>query len=740
MPVSPAMAEDLAARVRELYDAAEVALLERLASALAEGIDSPRWAELKLAAVGDLRRAIEQVSTALEQDANGAVAEALIEAYGRGEQAAVAELGAVPVGHEQFARRHLPNAPSVDRLAASYAQDTRPLYARITRAVLDVFRNVVARVSGGVLLGTETRRQASQRALNVFATRGVTGFVDRAGRSWDMAAYAEMAVRSVTARAAIDGHTDQLGAMGVGLVIVSDAPLECPLCRPWEGEILSINGQDGPHTLRAEHTTEDDRIVTVHVVGSLLEARAAGLFHPNCRHSLGAYFPGVTTRPPHHATPGTTYEDTQRQREIERHIRRWKRRQAVALDEDARRAAGAKVREWQKALREHVAAHDALSRKRHREQLPKTTTPPPLAPETVQAARVRTDPGALREMSEQQLADALASGRLDADDLGRVQVEVDRREQQALMDRVRPAGRLAGDLTGFSDDELGRALPDLTPAEALRVAAEMDRRDTDAALPGARRDLIGLSDEQLGLRARNATGDELAAIAAEADRRQLLAAVFPGGRLADDLTDVDENTLGWALRYATADEAARIAAELDRRDPPAELPPASTDPDPVAAQLADRAAIDEILGPIGDPDEWAHLAEDLPDDPRDSMSAAERWVADQEEAQESARIAYTREQIREMYAEYIYTQYLQAEDELRGYLLTKKADLAGVDPISLFSGPAHIAYARASEELKSWWQTHPRTTLAEYTEQIRGVPSAAAEKARQSSWAQQQKL
>ncbi|MGX1762710.1 Mur ligase family protein [Streptomyces lydicus] len=36
-------------------------------------------------------------------------------------------------------------------------------------------------------------------------------------------------------------------------------------------------------------------------------------------------------------------------------------------------------------------------------------------------------------------------------------------------------------------------------------------------------------------------------------------------------------------------------------------------------------------------------------------------------------------------------------------------------PSSLFSGPAHIAYARASEDLKRWWAENPRTTLAEYT-------------------------
>ncbi|MDX3065402.1 capsid protein [Streptomyces sp. ND04-05B] len=375
MPVSPAMAEDLAAAITRLYEDAELSIIERLRKALADGIDSPLWAEIKLRSIGDLREAVEEVTQALQQDANGAVAEALATAYGRGRQAAVAELGALDVGRELHARHVLPNAPAVDRLAASYAQDTRPLYARITRAVTDTYRRIVTRVASGPLLGTVTRRQASQRALDQFAQRGVTGFTDRSGRNWELASYAEMAVRSVTARAAIEGHIDALAEIDVGLVIVSDAPLECPLCRQWEGEILTLSGQSGPHTIRAEHTIQPSglfaptRTVAVHVAGSLVEARAAGLFHPNCRHSLSAYLPGVTTRPPHHATPGTTYEDTQRQREIERHIRRWKRAQAAAMDEAARFRAGVYVRKWQAEMRKHVAAHEHLRRKPQREQI-----------------------------------------------------------------------------------------------------------------------------------------------------------------------------------------------------------------------------------------------------------------------------------------------------------------------------------------------------------------------------------
>ncbi|MBL1100137.1 hypothetical protein JK363_26385 [Streptomyces sp. 205] len=89
----------------------------------------------------------------------------------------------------------------------------------------------------------------------------------------------------------------------------------------------------------------------------------------NCRHSLSAYLPGVTTRPQAPPHPrGATYEDTQQQRYLERQVRAWKRRQAAALDEAARRRAGARVRDYQARIRELTDAK-GLPRKRQREQI-----------------------------------------------------------------------------------------------------------------------------------------------------------------------------------------------------------------------------------------------------------------------------------------------------------------------------------------------------------------------------------
>ncbi|MFJ9657609.1 hypothetical protein ACIRPR_06525 [Streptomyces griseoflavus] len=304
-------------------------------------------------------------------------------------------------------------------------------------------------------------------------------------------------------------------------------------------------------------------------------------------------------------------------------------------------------------------------------------------------------------------------------------------EQRRVMDRVRPGGQLAGDLTGISDRDLGRALSELSTDEGARVAAEMDRRDAAASLPGVRPDLIGESDEELGRRLATADGAESAAIAAEMDRRQMVAEVFPGGSLAGDLSGTDEGTLGRALAYARPDEAQRIAAEMDRRHPPQPLPAATGDPD------ADRETMDAILG--GSPDAWAFLAEDPPDR-HDGMSSTERWIAEREEEAQAARGAYTRTQVREMYREHVATQVMDAEMATNGNLLSRQARAQGVDAWSLFTGPSHVAFARASEDLKRWWQDNPRMTLAEYEEQVIGVRTAAGNTARKARSDQQNRL
>lgn len=360
MPVSPTLAENLAGTVLDLYLDAEQALLARIARSLAEGIDAPGWAERQLLLVQTYRARAARLLAEVERSAAAAVGDAVQTAWNRGTAAALADLqklGQLDPAGALTLDQVLPGARAVERLAAETISTVTATTPRILRATQDVYRDVISQVASRTLLGAETRRQTAQEALNRFARRGVTGFVDRAGRGWSMESYVEMAVRTATAHAAVDAHTARLEASGHDLVIVSDAPQECARCRPWEGKVLSLSGGT-VGAIQTDHATADGQRVRVHVAGTLRQARAAGLYHPGCRHSHSAYLPGVTAAPTDTADPQGD-ADRQRLRALERRVRAAKREQSAALDDGAARKAGAKVRDAQAAIRQHVATSSA---------------------------------------------------------------------------------------------------------------------------------------------------------------------------------------------------------------------------------------------------------------------------------------------------------------------------------------------------------------------------------------------
>ncbi|MCG7524933.1 phage minor capsid protein [Streptomyces sp. OfavH-34-F] len=767
MPIHPGMVEPLAERTRDLYAGAEERLLGIIARQLAQGLDAPGWVEAKLAAVQQLRRAAEGVVDELGRATQLEVFDAVAEAYNVGHRSAVAELGALSDDARALVDDRTPNAQSVDRLAQEAVDVVTATHRSILRAVVDGFRDVVASVAATPLLGIGTRRQATQDAMRAFADRGIRAFVDKAGRRWQLSTYAEMAVRTATARAATEAHMRTLSDSGVDLVVVSDAPRECPLCRRWEGKVLTISGPAGARTVEAEHAVEDGRMVSVKVAGSLDEARTAGLQHPNCRHSVSMYSPGLTRTEQARSDPDG-YEAGQRQREIERGIRKWKRREAAAVTPEAQRLARAKVRQWQGVMRDHLAAHPDLRRNRERERIGAGNLPvkrEEATPEQVEAARVWSgDEASLRAMSDDDLAAALHTDLLDSRAHARIEAEADRRDLAALLDRAAPGGTLADDLAEFSDDELGRVIGHVDDADALRIAAEMDRRDVAARLPGVRPDLVGLSDDQLAERVRHAIEhglDDVDQLAAEAHRRDLLAALFPAGRLLDDLADLSDDQLAWVMQYATDDELLRIADEFDRRDgiDAAPLPAPADTGDPVADMLTDRDTLADVLGAVPDPLVWGALAgdgeggrdwwalsdeeiEQLSDEEfaqfRESEAAAAYWqrLADREaQAAEDAGQAaapehrITRAEARQMYGEWVQRQILAAEEATNGYMFNKKAETKGYSYESLFTGPHRIGYARASDELKEWWETHPRLTQAEFITRVTGQTQRWASRA-----------
>jgi hypothetical protein len=362
--ISPTLGAALAEPVADIYRDAELRILERIAWSLQADIQAGDWEVQQLLRIQRIRAEVLAELEAINPAAAAMIRMAIESAYQTGGLSAFQDVGdTVP---------HLPASPdtraqAVAVLAADVVRGVSSGQGAILRAVDDVYRDVIARVVSQAVVGTITRETAVQSALEEFLGKGLTTIPTRRG-NMALADYATMAVRTATARSAIAGQVETGKAMGLDLVVISPGPRACDICDRWARAVLTTGTQTG--RLLFDDLRRGGQ-VSVTVDATLDEARAAGWGHPNCRCGMQTYLPGVTRREviERPAWDQEGYEAQQRQRAIERQIRGWKVREAIAVTPDAKADAKAKVKGWQGAMRDHLEQHPDLKRQSGREQI-----------------------------------------------------------------------------------------------------------------------------------------------------------------------------------------------------------------------------------------------------------------------------------------------------------------------------------------------------------------------------------
>lgn len=333
----------LSLRLEQLYADVEVSLLRYIAKRLARGLGDDDWAVKRLGEAGVVRSRARRIVSSLQRERDKEIVRMVVAAHAAGAESAARTTGiaaTIATVDSEAASRALVHALSGNLSQADL---------RILRSADDIYRRVIANVTARGLADEFTRRAAAQAALDMFTDTGITGFTDMAGRNWSLTSYAEMACRTAVNSAARQGVFDELRADGRDLVIVSGSPSCCEMCAPWEGEVLSLDGMTSGYP-------------------TLGEAEADGLFHQNCSHTADPFIEGLTKRGTTQRGDPERYAARQEQRYLERGLRQWKMREAVALDDAAAARAAAKVSEWESRLRQHITAND-LKRLPYRERI-----------------------------------------------------------------------------------------------------------------------------------------------------------------------------------------------------------------------------------------------------------------------------------------------------------------------------------------------------------------------------------
>lgn len=689
MPVTPAPPDRILREFVAVHRAAELRLTEALAKATARGVRAIGEADelrTQLTEATRLRRETERILYELQRTVATAIPAALAEAAIAGGRAAIADLDRVlgPAGRDYTSPL---NQGALAALARSMSDQLTPAYRSVTRAVDDVYRQVIGRSSVSTLVGTETRREASQRALDEFAARGVAGFTDRRGRRWAMDTYAEMAMRTATARATVDAHVDRLAAEDLDLVYVSDSPQECPLCRPWEHKVLITSDTSGPRTVEVEHPLYDDQIVRVQVAGSLDWARAAGLFHPNCTHSVSLYLPGVTKLRETQAETANAegYEDKQHLRYLERGVRRAKRVEAAAMSPAARRRASARVRAWEDRIRDHVGSSQAKRQPARESNMygrPDQAQPvdgdvPVFVP--VEDVRPRPpEPAALPSAERPQL------------------------EAPPAQPRPRPPRPAPASAT----EALNNQLHALRPVRRTQRLRELDDDQLQQVIAEEERRALLLGYGDRASKVKKAAAAEVARRAKPKPLRQLTI---------DELADA----MNAALADGDMDAFDRYANEEDRRarerDRRAEAAAARRE----EREREQAEMFEEMLAQGVDPEEADAIAAGT------TVEAARRREVMAQLRRDGYRGSSFDQLARQAFRDEVMRRYLAAQDATNGYMTTREATAAGIDPLTLFTGPEARARKHASDELAEWWDQHGRLTFDEYRAELLGDSAGA---------------
>ena len=274
------------------------------------------------------------------------------------------------------------NKPKMDKLMEDVTTLEKTALTAAVRNMDDVYRTTLNKVQLMMGTGSITLNEAIDLATRDFLDKGINCIVYADGRRVNIADYVRMALRTTSTRATLQGAAKRFAELGYDTVLISQYGGCSETCEPYQGkvyidDVFTIwNGERSGDFGKSNYCDKWFMLLSVAIRG--------GLFHPNCRHTMGQYIEGLTKIP--QPIPAEKIrkqrELEEKQRAMERKIRALKRKVEGTQDEKKVKEYKRKLREEQGKLREFIKEHDDVLRRDYsREKIysgkgePKQTAP-----------------------------------------------------------------------------------------------------------------------------------------------------------------------------------------------------------------------------------------------------------------------------------------------------------------------------------------------------------------------------
>ena len=344
-------------------------LMRHKAEEIREDRQWTAWQAIKLQNLQKFRQENRQIMQEYSDKIDADTRQLMTEQFREGEREAEAVAGAEPAASVPDVHFFGVNTPKMERLMQDVVQVEQTAETAALRTMDDVYRRTVNRAQLAMAAGETTLTKAIDMAVREFLEKGLNSIVYRDGRHVDIADYVRMVLRTTSTRAQLQGKSKRFAELGYDTVLISQYGGCSETCEPWQGrayidDVFTIwNGEINGDSGKSQYCGKWFPLLSSAIRG--------GLFHPNCRHTMGLYIDGVTKIPP--PIPAEQIrkqrELEQKQRVMERKIRKLKRLEAGTQDPQAVKEYGRKARAAQQELKAFVDEHrDVLKRDYEREK------------------------------------------------------------------------------------------------------------------------------------------------------------------------------------------------------------------------------------------------------------------------------------------------------------------------------------------------------------------------------------
>lgn len=310
------------------------------------------WQALQLKALEEYKKKNQTKFTSWFSNINKRIEEVIKEANGSGYMDQELEiLDAIKKGFKGYKKSSSTmqaeffrlNERKLEALIKSTTDDMKKAEVAILRMANDQYRKTIFNAQVYANTGAGTYEKAIDMATRDMLYAGLNCVEYANGARHTLKDYADMALRTASKRAYLQGEGTKRQEWGISTVIVNKRGNPCPKCLPFCGKILIDDVWSGG-------TREDGSYPL------MSKAIAAGLYHPRCKDSHTTYFEGISTTPDGKYTRREIekivedYRREQKQQYAKRQAEKFERLEKYSLDSQNQSQYSAKSIEWKNKL------------------------------------------------------------------------------------------------------------------------------------------------------------------------------------------------------------------------------------------------------------------------------------------------------------------------------------------------------------------------------------------------------